>query len=125
MAEVNQNVGTTATAPIHRGTDFRLSIPVTNQSDEAVDLNGVQSIIYTIHASTPQKNPESPALVTKTVGSGVTVNDPSGGVFQVDVADSDTENLWPGAYYHQVMLVNSLGERFKPLSGTLQLTDRF
>lgn len=125
MAEINQNVGTTATDPLHRGTDYRLRISVVEADDSVVDLNAVQSIVYTLHGVAPSKDPDAPALITKSVGSGVSVTDASGGVFEVDVLKDDTLPLWPGKYYHQVMLVNSLGRTYKPLSGTAQLTQRF
>lgn len=125
MAEIQQNIGTTATSPVHRGTDFRIRVPVLDVADEVVDLNGVQSIVYSLFGVSPAKDTDAPALFSKTVGSGITVSDPSGGVFEVDIDKDDTLNLWAGSYYHQVILVTSIGETYKPLSGTVQLTARF
>lgn len=53
------------------------------------------------------------ALITKTVGSGITVSSDSGGtnnLATVVVSDTDTEGLKPGTYFHVLRRTDSTNE---------------
>ena len=42
------------------------------------------------------------ALLTKTTSSGIALTTPASGVCTVSVADTDTDGLAPGLYYHEL-----------------------
>ena len=125
MAEVNQNVGTTASAPVHRGTTIRMAVSVTDSAGDPLDLTSVVSISYGVFGISPSKDPEAPPLITKSIGSGVSVTNAAGGVFQVTLAPNDTIGLWAGDYYHRAILVDGAGDRYVAMTGTLRLSQRF
>ena len=50
------------------------------------------------------------ALITKTTSAGVTITNAAGGVCEVAVADDDTINLAPGAYFHTLRRTNAGAE---------------
>ena len=53
------------------------------------------------------------ALVTKSIGSGITVTDASNGVFQVKIDPADTASL-AGSYNHEVQIVDTDGNVLTP-----------
>jgi hypothetical protein len=42
------------------------------------------------------------ALLTKTTSSGITLTTPTSGVCTVSIADTDTDSIVPGRYYHEL-----------------------
>lgn len=57
------------------------------------------------------------ALVTKSIGDGVTITDGSGGVFEVELENADTESL-KGEFYHEAEAILTDGTIATVLSGT-------
>jgi hypothetical protein len=62
----------------------------------------------------------SVAIVTKTVGSGITLTDPGNGVFTVTLADTDTDALL-GKYYHQARITDQSGNKSTVLFGLVDI----
>lgn len=83
-------------------TDIVLEITATDSDGAAIDLTGA-TITWTLR--TRRGNA---ATITKTTGSGVTVTDAVGGVFEVTITDTDTASL-NGTYYHEAKIVDSGG----------------
>jgi len=79
-----------------RGADKVLSVTVDNGADPpvAVDIS-TWTLAFTVRL-TAQSTAE--ALIEKTSTSGITLSDPTHGVFQVALADTDTAGLAPGKY---------------------------
>jgi hypothetical protein len=48
-------------------------------------------------------------LLTKTVGSGITITDAANGVFEIVITDTDTTSTDIGKYYHSIV--------YEPVSG--------
>lgn len=71
-----------------------LNVTVLNQDSAVVDLTGA-SVDFTI-----SKKPGGAALVTKTVGSGIVLTDPTNGVMDITLNPADTVSL-KGAYHYQ------------------------
>jgi hypothetical protein len=89
---------------VFSGNDVTLRFTVTeNDSGEALDLTGAQALIWAL-----AKNANAQAIVTKTLGAGVTITDPANGVVEVVLTDDDLEPL-RGTYYHEMRLTNSSG----------------
>lgn len=73
----------------------------------AVDLTG-GTVRFTLRVSAADADT---LLLTKTVGAGVTLTDPTNGVMDVSIASSDTKNLYaPQALIYDVELIESGGD---------------
>lgn len=125
MTAVNQNVGTSAADPVFPNATVRLSVAVTDPGGSVTDLTNVQEINYGIYGVSPDKDFEAPAIIPKTLGSGVTVTNAAGGIFEVEILPADTKSLWPGSYYHQAEILDAANDRYPALTGTFKLTARF
>lgn len=82
------------------GDDQTFDISVTDAG--AVDLTGA-SVTWIL-----RRAPGSPAILTKTVGSGITIQDGPGGIFRLTLDEADTEAL-SGLYYHEAEVQESDG----------------
>ena len=99
MPAVNQDIG--VAEPFVQGDSLTLSIPVF-QSDGTTpeDITGTairweaQRLIGGVPVVV------DPPLVAKAVGSGITITDGPGGVFEVAIVPADSEDL-AGAYHHE------------------------
>lgn len=49
-----------------------------------------------------QSDADSAALLTKTVGGGISLTTPLSGVLTVSVADTDTDAILAGSYFHEL-----------------------
>lgn len=49
-----------------------------------------------------QSDADSAALLTKTVGSGIALTTPLSGVLTVSIADTDTDAILAGSYFHEL-----------------------
>ena len=52
----------------------------------------------------------SAALITKTVGSGITMVNPSQGQFVVSLLAADTASMAPGSYFHEAIATDTTGK---------------
>jgi len=125
MAAVNQDVGTSPTNPVFPSATVRLSVTVSGPDGNPTDLTNVQAIDYGFYGVSPAKDYEAPPLFEKTLGSGVTVTDAAGGVFEIEILPADTKDLWPGEYYHQAAIQDAANDFYPALTGTFQLTARY
>lgn len=82
-----------STIRIHEGEPKTLTFTV-EEGDNPLDLTGktVEWVLTRAPADAP--------IVTKATGSGLTVTDEQGGVFEVDLAAADTEDR-PPLLYHE------------------------
>lgn len=83
------------------GDDKVLEIDVT-EDGVAMDITGL-----TIEWRLARRLHET-SVLTKTVGSGITITNGVGGIFQVALSDTDTANLI-GDYYHQAYVTDGSG----------------
>jgi hypothetical protein len=98
------------------GNDLTLEVTATDQDGSALDLSGAQALIYAIG-----KSATGGALITKGLGSGVTVTDAAGGVLEVALSADDLEPL-NGAYYHELRLTNAAGKKSTLLYGAVTVS---
>ena len=80
-----------------------LSLSVLNEDGGTVNLTGLNSAQFVI-----KKYPSSTtASVTKTLGSGITNDNPTLGILQITVNASDTASMSAGEYYHETRIKDS------------------
>lgn len=96
------------------GDTIRITVPVTDDQDSPKSLVGC-SARYLV-ASTLA----GPALITKTVGNGITIADAAGGVLVIVLAPADTDEL-AGVYVHELEITDSAGDKATVFDGRLTL----
>jgi hypothetical protein len=80
-----------------RGTNYTIRFAVKDATGAPQDISG-WSLSYTLR----KRVKDTTALITKTVGSGVTITDALAGEGQVAFAPADTASLKAGFYTHQL-----------------------
>lgn len=93
---------------LRRGNDKTWTITVKNKiTGEAVDISTALGMTFTVR---PTIN--GAVLITKTVGAGITLTDPTNGVAEIAVAAGDTLGLTNAEYnyVYDVQLVHSDGK---------------
>ena|SRR5205814_1643415 len=100
MATVVQNF--TAADEWYVGEDKTLNIAVVDVAGAAVNITGwTLEWVLRLRPSNPTK------LISKTIGSGITVTNAAGGLLTIQVARADSVNLHAGRYYHGLARTNS------------------
>ena len=85
------------------GDSTTVQFTVSNASGGILDLTGAQAVRWVMSAV-----PAPPAILSKALGSGITITNATGGVVQVALLSADTNTL-SGTYYHELQIedVNS------------------
>jgi len=91
---------------MHSGDNRSLSVTITDQSQAVLDVSGAAITWALSRAVTDKVEPKGVAIVSKTVGSGITITDGSNGLVEVTIAEADTASL-AGTYYHEMQMVLS------------------
>lgn len=60
-------------------------------------------------------------FLTKTIGSGITVTDAANGELDVDLDPADTADVRGGDYYHELEIIDSLGNKATSAYGTITI----
>lgn len=99
------------------GEDFEITCTVDdgNNPPSIKDLTGSTKVTWVVSAT-----PGSTPLISKTLGSGTTLSDPTNGKFKITGAVADTEALG-GLYYHEAKLKDSAGKISTVMYGTFEL----
>jgi len=101
------------------GDSRTLRFTVTGDGGAAADLTGAQSVRWgCVRRQANGSFVPTPAL-EKTLGEGVTMIDPAGGIIDVTLSPSDTAALPAGRYYHQLELTSAAGDVATLASGML------
>lgn len=93
MTISNQN------ASIYRGDTAMLAVTLTTEDGAPYSPGIGATLKYRI--SRDWHTPEAEALVSKTVGSGITVN---GSIATINLLETDTD-LEPGVYHHELKVI--------------------
>ena|SRR4030065_80606 len=97
-------------AEVYQG-DYRvLEVTVLDENDQPLDINGCDLtwVVYKLSTSV--------ISLTKTIGSGIELTVPSGGIFEITIEPADTVNLL-GNYNHECELTDSSSHPFTILTG--------
>ena len=85
------------------GDDKVITVTVYDNDDDVVDITDA-TITWRL-----SQNVDSAALITKTVGDGITISDPTNGIFTITLEPSDTAPL-SGRYYHECEITDATGD---------------
>lgn len=103
------------------GSTRRFSIPVVDSADAAKNLTGAASIDFRLtDLAAVEGTPTT--LISKALGTGVSVTDAAGGIVQVLVDASDTISLQPGDYHFEVKVVDAATDAESVTLGSARLT---
>lgn len=91
---------------LKKNTDFTLEFTAKNAAGAAIDLTSA-TIKWSMKET---EDEEAAALISKaTGGSGITITSAANGVFEVEIEDTDTEDLDVGTYVHEATITLSGG----------------
>lgn len=86
------------------GTDRTLRFSVVDENGTAKNLSGLQAASWKLKRKTG-----GTALITKTLGAGVSLYSAAGGVVDVELAPADTATL-QGSFLHELRLTDVDGD---------------
>jgi transcription elongation GreA/GreB family factor len=113
-------IGSEASISMHSGDTRRLEVTVVDEASAAVDLTTASSIIWALSKKDADSvAPRGSSLVSKDIGSGVTVTDAVNGRVDVAIASADTAAL-AGDYYHEIQVTMG-GDISTVLYGTVTI----
>lgn len=104
-----------------QGNSTELNIAILDKdTDLAYNLGGVTSAVYEVSKRVGTATP----VITKTLGSGVTITTPSTGIVVVTLSDAETASLPVGEVYHQLTITESSGTVAVVLSERVNVLQR-
>ncbi len=87
-----------------RGDTINLRVPVVDQDGAPVDITGA-AVRMTVKRNL--SDADLSALITRTVGDGVTLTTPEAGIADVTITATQTATLTPAKYYWDVQVTLS------------------
>lgn len=98
---------------MYQGDDLRLSFSVVDSYGDDVDITDATNIKWQLSS-----RPNSTAIISKAIGSGVVISAPN--EFYFDLAASETDALL-GNYYHEAEITTDTGKKYTGLSGNFKI----
>tara|TARA_Y100000310_G_C20100381_1_gene542440 strand:- start:63 stop:410 length:348 start_codon:yes stop_codon:yes gene_type:complete len=86
---------------MRQGDDKKINVTIKDENGDVIDIT---SFTATYKIATALV--DGTVKVTKTVGSGITLTDPTSGVLQIVLVPADTSMLM-GQHYHELELVDT------------------
>lgn len=118
MTKINQNIATDANAPFIAGDTRTVQATVEQSAGAPFNLTGA-AIKWQVFAMSGGTFTGSP-IISKSVGSGITITNAAGGIFQISLASADTTGL-AGTYYHEAEVTMPGGIVHTALTGTITI----
>lgn len=86
------------------GETRKLIVTVTDCDENPINLAGA-NIIWAMQ----MQHKDGPIEVRKQTGDGITITDPTNGIFEVLLEPADTQDLPTGRYYHEAEVMDASG----------------
>lgn len=102
---------------IYSGDSKNLSVTVTDENNNPVNITGAQSIVWALISG-------DKVILRKTLSEGVMIINGPGGIFQISIAAADTAKL-TGKYRHECRLVTADGMSGIIFTGTLTVNKAY
>jgi len=97
------------------GNDKFLQVTLKDVNEVAINITG-WSIEFALRL---QK--DDVTLISKTVGSGISIDDGLNGIFTVSIDDTDTDALAEGSYWYEIKTTNLSGVETTVLNGKAKM----
>lgn len=91
-----------------------LKVTVLDQDEAIVDLSGAAATFVVMRAH------GQPAIITKTVGSGIVITDAVNGLLEITLLEADTEPL-RGVHRHELEITDASGRKTTVLFGNITI----
>lgn len=99
------------------GDDNTITTVVRDVNNATVDLSDLVDAQWTFKAYPLTAIP----IFEKILGSGIVVTNPAGGAISVTIDASDTSDLMPGEYYHELRIIDVANLTSTVAIGTITL----
>jgi len=96
-------IGTQSSISMHSGDTRKLQVTIVDESSAAVDLTSASIIWALSKKAADEVLPRGSAIVTKSIGDGITVIDAVTGRVDILIDSADTASL-AGDFYHEMQL---------------------
>lgn len=104
---------------VYRGDSISWDLVALLTDDTPVDLSSVVGIIFSVK----QKVSDAATLFTRMLAGGITVTNPTAGVYRLSLINENTNDLEPGTYECDVEVELTADNFFTPARGTLKVLD--
>lgn len=101
---------------VYKGDTKTLVIDIKDTNSTIVDITGV-AVNYVVYKGT-----SGTVVITKTTISGVSITDPSNGIFEIYLLPVDTENLL-GYYLHECEITDTSNNVSTVFTGKFTIID--
>jgi len=98
---------------LYSGDSRNLIINVTDENNSSINLTGA-SIEWILTSS-------NSTILSKSVGAGIAINNPTNGQFTISISSANTRNL-SGIYQHLVRVTTTDGNSSIVLTGNITIT---
>ena len=103
---------------IEQGATFKADLTFTDSENNVVDLTG-----YSINMQARSKVSSSETVLDLSVGSGITITNPVGGLFEIEQSAAETAALTGGAVLvYDLELTNPAGQVTRLLQGKIMVS---
>ncbi len=102
-----------------RGDDKIFTVNISNKENKtSTDLTGA---VIVMTAKKRREDLDVDAVISLSVGNGITITDAAGGQFQVKIPAADTNVLEVRNYFYDIQIDLASGDRQTPLLGMLDV----
>ena len=102
-----------------QNTDVILQVSVVDQDGNVFSLVGVSAIVWSLSRELGC----DPVLITKTLGSGITVTDAAAGKLEIKIDAADNLIL-SGIFEHELTVTDSISDKSTVMVGTANILER-
>ena len=110
-------MATSQNISVFQGNSLTITVTCVDAAGAAKSLIGA-AITWALGAKA-----KSAPTITKAIGSGVTVTDAAGGVFEVALDPADTSALSAKSYYHEAKVTDGGGRVATIMTGTATIKE--
>jgi len=104
---------------VFQGNDVILQVTVIDQDGTVFPLTGATPIVWKLMRELGC----DPTLITKSLGSGITVTDAAGGKLEIKIDAADNLIL-SGIFEHELTVTDSISDKSTVMVGTANILER-
>lgn len=105
------------TLKMRKGDENSFAVTVRDSAGTVVNLTGLSSLTWVVTTGAD----DSVALISLSVGDGLTVTDAVNGLVTISIVESRTTSLAAGYYHHKMVAQDAAGVTQTVLRGTYHL----
>lgn len=107
---------------LYAGDDIIIRFSLTDEATgNPLDLTGLAAVKWAMLVKAGAAF-TFPAAISKTLSSGIQIiNPPTGGILEVTIGHTDTQNLAPRTYEHQLEITDGTGNKHTVSVGAITL----